>query len=402
METDMLDDSDHRSLGQRLGLFHFQEEAPGMVFWHPRGFRLYQLLEAAIRRHMRRQRFEEVRAPQVLRQSIWEASGHWANFSAGMFVLEGEEPRAALKPVNCPGHIQIVKRMAPSYRDLPLRLGELGVVHRDEPSGTLLGLFRLRQFTQDDGHIFCEEPDIEREVVAFCASLREFYEAFGFAEISVGFSTRPAERAGSDEVWDRAEAVLLAAARAAGLSPEHQPGQGAFYGPKLEFVLRDRLGRSWQCGTIQLDFVLPERFDLRYVDASGARRRPAMLHRATLGSLERFLGVLLEHHAGALPAWLAPDQVIVAPVAEAHHPYASRVLERLEAAGLRASLDARAETLARKVVLAHEAGAPFLIVVGKREAERAAITIRERDGRQREASLEDGVADLARQCAPPL
>jgi len=397
----MLDENDHRNLGKRLDLFHLQEEAPGMVFWHPRGFALYRELEDAVRRQMAREGFREVRTPQILRQSIWEASGHWQSFSADMFVLSDDERASALKPVSCPGHLQIVERMAPSYRDLPLRLGELGLVHRNEASGTLHGLFRLRQFTQDDGHIFCEESQIGAEVARFCASLRRFYEALGFAEIAVGFSTRPPVRAGSDEIWDRAEAALRAAAQGAGLDYVEQPGQGAFYGPKLEFVLRDCLGRSWQCGTIQLDFVLPERFGVRYVDATGAKRPPVMLHRATLGSLERFLGVLLEHHAGALPAWLAPDQVVVAPVTEAHRAYADRVLAALHASRVRAELDGRTETLARKIVDAHAAGVPFFIVVGAREAERVAVTIRDRHGARRELPLEAGVAELARACQPP-
>jgi len=397
----MLDENDHRNLGKRLDLFHLQEEAPGMVFWHPRGFALYRELEDAVRRQMAREGFREVRTPQILRQSIWEASGHWQSFSAEMFLLEGDERASALKPVSCPGHLQIVERMAPSYRDLPLRLGELGLVHRNEASGTLHGLFRLRQFTQDDGHIFCEESQIGAEVVRFCASLRRFYEALGFAEIAVGLSTRPSVRAGSDETWDRAEAALRAAAQGAALDYVEQPGQGAFYGPKLEFVLRDALGRSWQCGTIQVDFVLPERFGVRYVDATGARRPPVMLHRATLGSLERFLGVLLEHHAGALPAWLAPDQVVVAPVTEAHRAYAERVLAALHAARVRAELDARNESLSRKIVDAHAAGVPHFVVVGAREAERVAVTLRDRRGARRELPLEAGVADLARACQPP-
>jgi threonyl-tRNA synthetase len=396
----MLDEDDHRQLGQRLDLFHLQEEAPGMVFWHPRGFTLHRLLEDAVRRNMRRDGYQEVRTPQIMRRPIWDASGHWDNFSAGMFRLAEDDQQAAVKPVNCPGHLQIVARMAPSYRDLPLRLGELGLVHRNEPSGTLHGLFRLRQFTQDDGHVFCVEEQVEPEVVRFCSGLREFYSSFGFEDMFVGFSTRPAQRAGSDEVWDRAEAALLAAARSAGLDCKVQPGEGAFYGPKLEFVLQDRLGRAWQCGTIQLDFVLPERFDISYVDASGARRRPAMLHRAVLGSVERFLGILLEQVRGALPPWLAPDQVVVAPVADAQEPYAREALARLCDAGVRASLDARAETLSRRIVDAHAAGVPLFAVVGKREVERRAVTLRDRDGGQRELPLDEAVGHVVRCCQP--
>jgi threonyl-tRNA synthetase len=399
----MLDENDHRNLGKRLDLFHLQEEAPGMVFWHPRGFTLYRQLEDAVRRQMVGDGFREVRTPQILRQSIWEASGHWQSFAADMFVLTDEERAAsAVKPVSCPGHLQIVERMAPSYRDLPIRIGELGLVHRNEASGTLHGLFRLRQFTQDDGHIFLEEGQIAGEVARFCASLRRFYAALGFAQVAIGFSTRPPVRAGSDAVWDHAENVLRAALEATGLDAVEQPGEGAFYGPKLEFVLHDRLGRPWQCGTIQLDFMLPERFGVRYVDASGTRRPPVMLHRATLGSLERFLGILLEHHDGALPPWLAPDQAIVAPVSEAHRPYAERVLTALRAAGVRAELDARGETLARRVVDSHALGVPILVVVGGRESERGAITLRERDGARREMPLEAGVTEVVRACRPPI
>ncbi|AUX25246.1 threonyl-tRNA synthetase [Sorangium cellulosum] len=395
----MLDDDDHRTLGQRLDLFHFQEEAPGMVFWHARGFTLYRVLEEAVRRQMMRDSYREVRTPQILRQAIWKASGHWDNFSSNMFRLSEEEHAAAIKPVSCPGHMQIVARMAPSYRDLPLRIGEFGLVHRDEPSGTLHGLFRLRQFTQDDGHIFCTEEQVEPEVVRFASALRDFYAGFGFEDMVVGFSTRPAERAGSDAAWDRAEAALSAAARSAGLDCKEQPGEGAFYGPKLEFVLRDRLGRSWQCGTIQLDFVLPERFDITYVDASGARRRPAVLHRALLGSLERFLGVLLEQSRGALPPWLSPEQVVVVPVAEAQRAYAEEVLLRLQQKGVRAILDAGDETLSRKIALAHAAAIPLVAVVGKREAERRAVALREREGgRQRELPLDEAVHEVARRC----
>lgn len=397
----MLDEDDHRYLGQRLDLFHFQEEAPGMVFWHARGFTLYRLLEEAVRRQMARDNYREVRTPQILRQAIWKASGHWDNFSSNMFRLSDEDHPAAIKPVSCPGHMQIVKRVVPSYRDLPLRIGEFGLVHRDEPSGTLHRLFRLRQFTQDDGHVFCTEEQVESEVVRFASALRGFYAGFGFQDMEVGFSTRPAERAGSDAAWDRAEAVLSAAARSAGLDYKVQPGEGAFYGPKLEFALRDRLGRSWQCGTIQLDFVLPERFDITYVDASGARRRPAVLHRALFGSLERFLGVLLEHYRGALPPWLSPEQVVVVPVTDAQRAYADEVRLRLEQQGVRAILDAGDETLARKIAIAHAAAIPLVAVVGKREAERRSVTLREREGgQQRELPLDEAAHEIARRCAP--
>jgi len=394
----MLDEQDHRSLGHRLDLFHLQEEAPGMVFWHPRGWKLYQLLEERVRQRMKREGYLEVRTPQLYAQPLWERSGHWENFRDNMFLLQDGERHLAMKPVSCPGHIELVQRMAPSYRDLPLRLSEFGLVHRSEPGGALHGLFRLRQFTQDDGHIFCAPEQVVDEVVAFARSLKEFYASFGFDEVQVAFSGRPASRAGSDEVWDQAESWLAAAAKQAGLDCKLQPGQGAFYGPKLEFVLKDRLGREWQCGTIQLDLVLPERFDLRYQEASGARVRPVMLHRALLGSLERFIGVLLEHHGGALPAWLAPEQVVVASVGEAAMEYAERFAASLRRAGCRARADARNESLSRKVLDSHQAGVPWLVVVGGREVQANNVRLRQRDGAQRDVSWDAGLAELVAAC----
>jgi threonyl-tRNA synthetase len=363
----MLESSDHRVLGQQLDLFHLQEEAPGMVFWHPRGYALYRALEAVVRTWTARDGFEEVRTPELLRSAIWDRSGHWENFRVHMFAFSDDGKSAAMKPVNCPGHAQIVKKRSLSHRDLPLRLAEFGIVHRDEPSGVLHGLLRLRQFTQDDGHVFLAESDVEQEVVQFCNSLYDFYRALGFTNIAVNFATRPAQRAGSDEVWDRAERALENAARRAGLSCRHKPGEGAFYGPKLEFELQDRHGRSWQCGTIQLDFVLPERFDLRYDDSSGKRLRPAMLHRAMLGSLERFLGILLEQHGGRVPAWLAPEQVRVLPVHREQRSYAEELVLRLRERDLRATVDAGEETLGRRIAKAHELCVPLLWVVGARE-----------------------------------
>ncbi|MFY0529342.1 threonine--tRNA ligase [Archangium gephyra] len=395
----MLDAHDHRSLGQRQDLFHLQEEAPGMVFWHPRGYLLYRLIESRVRQQMQHDGFLEVRTPQVLAQPIWECSGHWENFRENMFQLADEGGRhLALKPVSCPGHIQIVQRMAPSYRDLPVKLGEFGLVHRNEPSGSLQGLFRLRQFTQDDGHVFCAADQMREEVSRFCRSLISFYAGFGFEGVEVAFSSRPAQRAGSDEMWDLAESLLLEAAKQAGLECVMQPGQGAFYAPKLEFVLKDRLGRAWQCGTIQLDLVLPERFDLSYVDGSGQKRRPMMLHRAILGSLERFMGILLEHHEGALPAWLAPEQVVVAAVGEASADYAGRFAAKLREVGCRASVDVRSESLSRKIVDAHHAGVPWLVVVGNREVEKNAVRLRRRDGEQRDLPWDEAVAALVSEC----
>jgi len=395
-------DLDHRTLGHRLDLFHLQEEAPGMVFWHPRGYALYRALEAVVRAWTAKDGFEEVRTPELLRSAIWEQSGHWQNFREHMFAFSDDGKSAAMKPVNCPGHAQIVKRRTLSYRDLPLRLAEFGVVHRDEPSGVLHGLLRLRQFTQDDGHVFLAESDVEREVAHFCSSLCDFYRALGFSEIAVNFATRPAQRAGSDEVWDRAEHALENAARHAGLRCRTKPGEGAFYGPKLEFELSDRLGRSWQCGTIQLDFVLPERFDLSYDDELGKRRRPAMLHRAMLGSLERFLGILLEQHDGRVPDWLAPEQVRVLPVHREQAEYAESLVSRLRARGLRASCDASNETLARRVAKAYELCVPRVWVVGAREASEGTVAERAFAAEQRSLPLVSALDAAVRGARSPL
>lgn len=391
----MLDEHDHRAIGQRQSLFMFHEDSPGGVFWRPRGLQLFRGLEEEIRRHIRGQGYLEVRSPQLFRKPIWEKSGHWENFVENMFVLEEEGKFSALKPVSCPGHIQIVDQLCPSYRDLPLRIAELGLCHRNEVSGTLHGLFRLRQFTQDDGHIFCSEEHVDEEVGKFARSLMEFYQRFGFSEISVALSTRPPKRFGSDEVWDRAETLLASAAANAGMDFEVQPGAGAFYGPKLELALHDRLGRSWQCGTIQLDFVLPERFDVRYTDSSGEKARPVMLHRAICGSLERFLGVLLEHHRGALPAWFAPEQIVVAPVSEVFRSAAAEVVDKLLRANIRARIDARSESISKKVLEAHQAGVPLFGVIGAREVESGKLAVRDRDGSKRELSIPAVIECLA-------
>jgi threonyl-tRNA synthetase len=396
----LLPPDDHRAILARLDLCHFQDEAPGMVFWHPRGYTLYRLLEAAVRAEVARGGYEEVRTPQVMRRAVWERSGHWGKFHDAMFATGEGADEAALKPVSCPGHIQLVKRLAPSWRDLPLRIAELGLVHRDEPSGTLHGLMRLRQFTQDDGHIFCADDQVAGEVARFCRDLPAFYRRFGFADVSVALSLRPANRLGDDAWWDRAERELADIVAGLGLACEVQPGAGAIYGPKLEFVLRDRRGRAWQCGTIQLDFVMPQRFDVRYVDAGGERRHVVMLHRALFGSLERFLGVLLEHHGAALPAWLAPDQVAVVPVSALHRDGAAAISARLRAAGLRARLDDDDGTLSRRIARAHHDGVPFVAVVGDRELRDGTLAVRRRDGQSTRA-LAEQVADLVVRCATP-
>jgi threonyl-tRNA synthetase len=398
----MLDPSDHREIGRKLDLFHFQEEAPGMVFWHPKGLLLFRILEGIIARHVRRDGFSEVRTPQLLRLPVWETSGHLRH-AGHMFVFRGESEAEsfAIKPVSCPGHIEIFKRRAPSYRELPVRYAELGVVHRDEPSGTLHGLFRLRQFTQDDGHIFCADEHIEAEIARFASSLLKLYSALGFGALKVAFASRPDDRAGSDQSWDRAERLLQSAAEKADLVLDPAPKSGAFYGPKLEFSLADRLGRAWQCGTIQLDLLLPERFGAEYVGRSGARERPLLLHRATFGSLERFLGILLEQHEGKLPLWLAPDQVIVLPVAPSDQEYAERVAGAFAAAGVRAAIERADETLARRIVAAHEASAPYVAVVGAREASAESVNLRHA-GEQRPLPLARALAEIAPGCQPPV
>ncbi len=385
-----------------MDLFHLQEEAPGMVFWHPRGFAMYRALESTVRAWTLAAGFEEVKTPELIRSAIWEQSGHWENFRQHMFAFSDEGKSAAMKPVNCPGHLQILKKRSLSHRDLPLRLSEFGIVHRDEPSGVLHGLLRLRQFTQDDGHVFLPEADVEGEVARFCSMLHDFYRALGFSDISVNFATRPAQRAGSDEVWDRAERALEAAARHAGLACHVKPGEGAFYGPKLEFELGDRHGRRWQCGTIQLDFVLPERFELAYDDRAGERVRPAMLHRAMVGSLERFLGILLEHHEGRLPAWLSPEQVRVVPVHAEQRAYAESVVTRLRQRGLRAGLDASNETLARRVAEAHTLRVPLLWVVGAREAAERTVTERGSNREQHALPLLEALIRAEQVCAAPV
>ncbi len=394
------DVNDHRSIASRQQLLHFQEEAAGMVFWHPRGHALFRALLAALEQVFERGGYQRVSTPQLLRLPIWEASGHARHFAENMFFVPDDTVPSALKPVSCPGHLEIVRRMLPSYRDLPLRIAELGLVHRNEPSGTLHGLFRLRQFTQDDGHIFCEREQIAAEVESFCRSLSAFYRVLGFESFGVAFATRPADRAGSEQAWDEAEAILESSARAAGLSFAMAPGAGAFYGPKLEFSLHDRLGRDWQCGTIQLDLVMPERFGVVYVDRDGQRRTPALLHRALVGSLERMLGILLEHHSGLLPVWLAPEQALVLPVSEKQHKEAAALALELRAAGLRVRSSAEG-TLSKRVRDAHELGIPLVAVLGDREVASGSVVIRSGD-EQRAVPLPQAVSELRELAANPF
>lgn len=388
---------DHRAIANRMNLFHQQEEGPGMTFWHPRGFALYRIVEDYMRGRMRRLGFREVRTPQLLSRSLWEKSGHWQKFGNGMFSLEMGDRSAALKPMSCPGHVQIFNKRRRSFRDLPMRLCEFGACHRNEPSGALQGLMRGRSFVQDDAHIFCAEHHVEAEIARFSGQLHQIYADFGFKEVRIAFSTRPAERAGSEALWDRAEKLLADAAKAADLDFQVDPGEGAFYGPKLDFFLRDSRGREWQCGTVQLDLILPERLDAVFVDASNRRVRPIMIHHAVLGSLERFVGILLEHYNGNLPLWLAPDQIMIASIGAAQVAYTEQVATQFEEAGYRTVADTRSERLSRKIVDARDAGIPVLIAVGEREQANNTVSIRQREGAHSIRSITDAITDLQSQ-----
>lgn len=371
---------DHRRIGRALDLFHIQEEAPGMVFWHDRGLRIYQIIEQYIRTLLRQHGYEEVRTPLIMDRSLWERSGHWDKFADGMFTTASEKHEFAVKPMNCPGAVQIFNQGLKSYRDLPLRLAEFGSCHRNEPSGTLHGLLRLRNFVQDDGHIFCAEDQIQTEVGNFIDLLFRVYRDFGFQEILVKLSTRPIQRVGREELWDRAEAALAEALGGKALAYSVQPGEGAFYGPKIEFSLKDSLGRVWQCGTIQVDFAMPERLGAVYIDAAGHKVHPVMLHRAILGSLERFIGILLEEHGGALPLWLAPVQAVVLPIAARHTPVAHTAAAALAAAGWRVESDLRNEKIGFKIREHTLQKVPYLLVVGDREAQGGTVSVRTREG----------------------
>ena len=394
---------DHRRLGREMNLFHQQEEAVGSVFWHKKGWQLYRTVENYMRRRLEAEDYQEVKTPQLVDFSLWEASGHADKFSESMFTIRTQDERhLAVKPMNCPCHVQIFRQGIKSYRDLPLRMAEFGSCHRYEPSGALHGIMRVRAFTQDDAHIFCTEDQITAETVAFCQLLKAVYKDFGFEDVRVKFSDRPAKRAGSDETWDKAESALVEAAKAAGLETTLNPGEGAFYGPKLEFVLRDAIGRDWQCGTLQVDFVLPERLDASYTAEDGARHRPVMLHRAVLGSFERFLGILIEHFAGKFPVWLAPTQVVVATIVSDANEYAEQVIETLKKAGIRAEADLRNEKINYKVREHSLAKVPVMLVVGKREAEEGKVAIRRLGSQNQEiVALDQAVATLAHEATPP-
>jgi threonyl-tRNA synthetase len=394
---------DHRRLGRELDLFHIGEEAVGSVFWHPKGWKLFRIIENYLRMRLEAAGYLEVKGPQLLDRSLWEASGHWEKFRENMFIAESRDDKVlALKPMNCPGHVLIFRNRLHSYRELPLRLAEFGSCHRNEPSGALHGIMRVRAFTQDDAHIFCTEDQVTAESIAFCDLLLSVYRDFGFDDVAIKFADRPPMRAGSDEVWDRAEAALRDAVEAAGLSYTLNPGEGAFYGPKLEFVLRDALGRDWQCGTLQLDFVLPERLDASYVGEDGARHRPAMLHRAIFGSLERFIGVLIEHYAGRFPLWLAPVQIVVASITSEAAEYAAEVARECAAARLRVELDAGNEKITYKVREHSLAKVPIMLVVGRREAANRSVAVRRLGGKEQEVlALGEAVARLREEATVP-
>ncbi|WP_405224418.1 threonine--tRNA ligase [Lentisalinibacter sediminis] len=388
---------DHRRLGRQMGLFHFQEEAPGAVFWHPRGWTLYQRLVDYMRERQDAAGYREIATPIVMDRSLWESSGHWETFGENMFTTEPEEGRIyALKPMNCPGHVQVFNQGITSYRELPLRLSEFGTVHRYEPSGALHGMLRVRAFTQDDAHIFCTRDQITAESIAVCDLILGIYRDFGFEDVRIKFADRPEVRVGADEVWDQAEAALKTAIETTGLEYTYNPGEGAFYGPKLEFVLRDAIGRDWQCGTLQVDLNLPERLGASFVGEDGNKHTPVMLHRAMFGSLERFIGILIEHYAGALPLWLAPVQAVVATITSDGDEYACEVAEALRAAGLAAETDLRNEKIGYKVREHSVAKIPVIIAVGKREVEERTVALRRLGSkRQQMLPLAEAVETLA-------
>lgn len=394
---------DHRRLGRSMGLFHLQEEAVGSVFWHPKGWTLYRTLENYVRSQLAQYDYQEVKTPLLYDRSLWEKSGHWEKFRKDMFVFSEEGQTLGLKPMSCPAHVQIFRQGVTSYRDLPLRMAEFGCCHRNEPSGSLHGIMRVRSFTQDDAHIFCTEDQVVGETVAFCRLLEKMYRDLGFPEFSVKLADRPALRAGSDATWDKAEQILHKAVKEAGLVYTVNPGEGAFYGPKLEFYLRDSIGRIWQCGTLQVDYILPERLEASYIAEDGTKRRPVMLHRAVLGSLERFMGILIEHHGGRFPMWLAPLQVVIANITDASAGYAKDIYQKLQKANIRAHLDIRNEKITYKIREHSESKVPLIFVVGNREVEQQQVAIRRLSGKDQEiVSLHDAIQQLQQECQQPI
>lgn len=393
---------DHRKLGKQLDLFHLQDEAPGMVFWHPKGWALWQVIEQHMRKELNAAGYKEVKTPQIMDKTFWEKSGHWENYKDNMFVTSSEKREYAVKPMNCPGHVQIFNNGLRSYRDLPMRLAEFGSCHRNEPSGALHGLMRVRGFVQDDAHIFCTEDQIVSEARAFNELLVRIYKQFGFHDVSVKLSLRPEKRAGSDDVWDKAEQGLREALTACGVEWDELPGEGAFYGPKIEYHVRDALGRSWQCGTLQLDFVLPERLDAEYVTENNDRARPVMLHRAILGSLERFIGILIENHAGSFPLWLAPVQMVIMNITENQADYCREVAAKLQAAGFRAELDLRNEKIGYKIRDNSQYRFPYQIVVGDKEKQENKVAVRRKAEDLGSLDLDDFIAQLQQEITDAL
>ena len=393
---------DHRKLGKQLDLFHLQDEAPGMVFWHPKGWALWQTIEQHMRKELNAAGYKEVKTPQIMDKTFWEKSGHWDNYKDNMFVTSSEKREYAVKPMNCPGHVQIFNNSLRSYRDLPMRLAEFGSCHRNEPSGALHGLMRVRGFVQDDAHIFCTEDQIVSEARAFNELLVRIYKQFGFHDVSVKLSLRPEKRAGSDDVWDKAEQGLREALTACGVEWDELPGEGAFYGPKIEYHVKDALGRSWQCGTLQLDFVLPECLDAEYVTENNDRARPVMLHRAILGSLERFIGILIENHAGSFPLWLAPVQMVIMNITENQADYCCEVAAKLQAAGFRVELDLRNEKIGYKIRDNSQYRFPYQIVVGDKEKQENKVAVRRKAEDLGSLDLDDFIAQLQQEIADAL
>ena len=394
---------DHRKLGKKLQLFHMQEEAAGSVFWHPKGWSIYLEIEAYMRRKLATHNYNEVKTPQVIDRTLWEKSGHWDKFKENMFMVEGEGNKVlALKPMNCPGHVQIFKQGVKSYKDLPIRMSEFGSCHRNEPSGALHGIMRVRQFTQDDAHIFCTDEQITDESLIFCDLLRDIYKDFGFDQLKVKFSDRPEVRAGSDKVWDKAEKALIEAVNKAQLDYDLNPGEGAFYGPKLEFVLIDAIGREWQCGTLQMDFVLPERLGATYIDHKGEKKNPVMLHRAILGSMERWLGILIEQYSGRFPLWLTPVQVFVCTITEKANEYALGLINELENNNIRCNVDLRNEKIGYKIREHSENGCPIILIVGDKEKDSNTVAIRRLGSNNQDFKLfKDFLEEIKLESKPP-
>ena len=394
---------DHRKLGKELDLFHLQDEAIGSVFWHKKGWAIYLEVESYMRRKLNKSEYDEVKTPQVIDRSLWEKSGHWEKFKEHMFMAKGDEDKTlALKPMNCPGHVQIYKQGLKSYKDLPIRMAEFGSCHRNEPSGALHGIMRVRQFTQDDAHIFCMDNQITSECVIFCELLQAIYKDFGFADLKVKFSDRPEIRAGDDKTWDKAENALLVAIKAANISYSLNPGEGAFYGPKLEFVLTDAIGRDWQCGTLQVDFVLPNRLGAYYVDIDGQKKHPVMLHRAILGSLERWIGILIEQYSGRMPLWLAPIQVTICAITNNTNDYILKINKDLDKVGIRNEIDLRNEKIGYKIREHSNNAVPIIIVIGDKEQETKTVAVRYLGSKDQEnLDLETFIENVKRKCLPP-